>query len=94
MSAYTFKPEFEEFINKWSKENRNWQTFINFYYELSCFGTVNVSLDELYELWKRYVIEYVYDNNMDAYHEDKVLYGEKLPHNYEVNAFAVWLSKQ
>lgn len=92
MSAFMFKPEFEDFINK--KPDKYWKPFIDLYNELELLGTVNVSLYELYELWKHYVLETECDNNWERYYSREIFNGVRLPESDDINDFAVWLSER
>ena len=92
MSAFTFKPEFEDFINK--KPDKYWKPFIDLYNELEQLGTINVSLYQLYELWKQFILKTECDNNWYTYYSREIFNGVRLPESDDINTFAVWLSEQ
>lgn len=91
--AFVFDPGVEEFIYENNMPLENKRRFIKLYTALNAYGTLNITLSELYNKWRDYLPTIINGGEYELkYHE--CMYGEILPNKHDVNDFAKWLSKQ
>lgn len=91
--AFVFDPGVKEFIEEKGVPFERKKRFIKLYTALKTYGTLNITISELYNKWREYLSSYR-DGGEYELQYDESMYGEILPNKHDLDDFAKWLSKQ
>lgn len=91
--AFVFDPGVEEFVEEKDVSYEKLKRFIKLYTALKTYGTLNITLSELYSKWRDYLPKIIDGGEYGLKYRES-MFGEILPDKHDTYDFAKWLSKQ